>query len=70
MRETLITLSELSALLQVHKITIGRWIKAGKIPAPTRIERSYFWTNAEITEWLFNNKSTTTRRSNNGRPNS
>ena len=44
---------ELTQRLGVNKVTVWRWVKAGRFPAPHQLggTRSVFWSLAEIEAW-------------------
>jgi excisionase family DNA binding protein len=50
--EPLLTVGELEALLQVHRRTISRLCKRGRLPAPIKIGNSNRWKPAEINKAL------------------
>jgi len=49
------TSSEIIGIIPVHKVTIGRWVAAGKFPAPVRFgtDRGHrYWDRKEVLEWI------------------
>jgi len=42
------TVKEIAELCQVHKITVYRWIKEGKLPPPKRIGRKMLWSYGTV----------------------
>ena len=45
--KTLFSLSSIASLLQVHRLTIRRWVKQGRFPAPDfKVGRSHRWSQA------------------------
>ncbi len=50
--ETLIDAVTLAEKLNVHEVTIRRWQRSGKIPAPVRLGRAVKWRLMEVEEWI------------------
>lgn len=50
--ETLIDAAMLAEKLDVHEVTIRKWQRNGKIPAPVRIGRAVKWRLAVIDAWI------------------
>ena len=49
----LLTTKELAAKLSVTVVTIRRWVKAGKFPAPLNIgENTVRWRESTVSKWL------------------
>lgn len=48
----LIAVSELEALLGVHRRTIGRWIKKGKFPCPFKIDKTKYWSRKQLNTYF------------------
>jgi excisionase family DNA binding protein len=44
----LLTVDDLAKLFHVSGQTIGLWIKAGKLPQPTRVGHKRLWRAADI----------------------
>ncbi len=42
------TVEDVAALCQVHRITVYRWVKEGRLPAPHKIGRRLVWRLDEI----------------------
>lgn len=42
----------LAKALDVHPLTISRWIKSNHFPKPTIINRIHYFKNADVLEWL------------------
>lgn len=42
----------LAQALNVHPLTISRWIKSNQFPKPTAINRIQYFKNAEVLAWL------------------
>ncbi len=52
-RLTQIRIWELCRLCKVHRATVHRWIKSGKIPPPTKLAGTIVvWNLAVIERWL------------------
>lgn len=50
------TLQEISKFLQIHEMTIYRWIKAGKIPA-RRVGGRWRFSMKEIDTWMLSRRN-------------
>jgi len=49
--KTLFSLSSIASLLQVHRLTIRRWVKQGRFPAPDfKVGRSHRWSRSILLE--------------------
>lgn len=48
----LVTVSELEALLGVHRRTIGRWVKSGKFPCPFKIDKTKYWSKEQLNTYF------------------
>jgi excisionase family DNA binding protein len=44
----MMTVKDIAELCQVHKLTVYRWVKSGKIPKPKMIGRKMLWSYGEI----------------------
>lgn len=42
----------LAQALNVHPLTISRWIKSNQFPKPTAINRIQYFKNADVLAWL------------------
>lgn len=42
----------LAQALNIHPLTISRWIKSNQFPKPTAINRIQYFKNAEVLAWL------------------
>ena len=56
MKEKLLTINEITAILKVSKLTIYRYIKAGKLPA-YKVGRDYRVKQEDFERFLEKNKS-------------
>ncbi len=50
--ERLIDVPMLAEKLNVHEVTVRKWQRSGKIPAPVRIGRTVKWRLTEIEAWI------------------
>lgn len=39
-------------LLEVHVLTLARWVKAGKFPKPITIGNAHYFRNAELVDFI------------------
>lgn len=49
----LLTDKQVAELLSIHQITVWRWVREGKLPAPIKITSGATrWRRADIAAWL------------------
>lgn len=51
---SIFTVKELAAVLKVSSRSVQRWIKAGKLPKPSRLGQCGFWTLDQLLPFLNN----------------
>lgn len=50
-RESLLTISEVALIIQIHQVTLRDWVRAGKFPA-IRTGRRYRIDPGDLKAWL------------------
>lgn len=48
----LLRLAQIERLLGVSRRTIYRWVESGEFPHPIKINRTKYWTKAQIEQYL------------------
>ena len=51
MTEKLLTIQEAAAYLDIHPITLYKWVKAGKIPA-AKLGKNWRFKKAKLEAWV------------------
>ena len=54
MPNMLIGYNEIARRLGVDRITVWKWVRAGRFPAPLRIGRARRWKESTVDEWINN----------------
>ncbi len=49
---TLVGISKITQLTGTHAVTIWRWVRDGKFPAPIYLQSRRRWRLAEVLAWL------------------
>jgi len=50
--DRVLTLDELAELLHVHRATLDRWRRAGRLPIGRKVGRRWLFTESEVFRWL------------------
>ena len=59
--------TELNALLGVHRITLDRWERRGLFPRRCRVgQRTIFWRKADVDDWARSPEDWARRNANGG----
>jgi prophage regulatory protein len=51
--DSLLSIQHIRSIINVSDVTLFRWIRGGKFPAPAkRMNRVRYWKAADIQQWL------------------
>lgn len=49
---TLLSTSDVQKIAPVSNVTLWRWVRDGKFPAPIQVAKNNFWRSDEIGAWM------------------
>ncbi|MBB3592641.1 putative DNA-binding transcriptional regulator AlpA [Rhizobium sp. BK529] len=49
---TLLSASDVQKIAPVSNVTLWRWVRDGKFPAPIRVAKNNFWRSDEVGAWM------------------
>jgi predicted DNA-binding transcriptional regulator AlpA len=49
---TLLSTSDVQKIAPVSNVTLWRWVRNGKFPAPIRVAKNNFWRSDEVGAWM------------------
>ena len=49
---TLLSTSDVQKIAPVSNVTLWRWVRDGKFPAPIQVAKNNFWRSDEVGAWM------------------
>ncbi len=49
---TLLSTSDVQKIAPVSNVTLWRWVRDGKFPAPIQVSKNNFWRSDEVGAWM------------------
>ncbi len=49
---TLLSTSDVQKIAPVSNVTLWRWVRDGKFPAPIQVAKNNFWRSDEVAAWM------------------